>query len=76
MYTTYHFESAEEITTDVLNAIKTTFKQKPIVLTIEEDLNETAYLMSNPANKANLLKSIEQDRNGETIHVTISENEE
>jgi PHD/YefM family antitoxin component YafN of YafNO toxin-antitoxin module len=73
MYTTFHFESAEDITTDVLNAIKTTFKKKPVVLTVEEEKDETAYLMSNEANKTKLLQSIEQDKNGESIKVTISE---
>jgi hypothetical protein len=75
MYTTFHFESAEEITPDVLSAIKAAFKKKPIVLTIEEERDETAYLMSSAANKAMLLKSIEQDKNGETVKVEITEND-
>jgi hypothetical protein len=75
MYTTFHFESAEDITTDVLGAIKAAFKKKPIVLTIEEEKDETAYLMKSAANKAMLLKSIEQDKNGETIKVDIAEND-
>lgn len=36
MYTTYHFKSTSEITTDVLEAIKTAFKGKSVVITIEE----------------------------------------
>lgn len=40
MYTTYHFKSAAEITTDVIEAIKTAFKGKSIVLTVEEDLSD------------------------------------
>lgn len=75
MYTTYHFQSAADITIDVLNAIKTAFKEKPIVLTIEEEVDETAFLMANPANKAMLLKSIAQDKNGETISVAIPSHE-
>jgi hypothetical protein len=69
MYTTYHFKSALDINIDILNAIKTAFKEKPIVLTIEEEFDETAFLMSNPENKAMLLKSIAQDKNGETISI-------
>jgi hypothetical protein len=40
MYTTYHFSSAAEITTDVIDSIKTTFKGKSIVLTVEEEEND------------------------------------
>jgi PHD/YefM family antitoxin component YafN of YafNO toxin-antitoxin module len=69
MYTTYHFKSALDINIDVLNAIKTAFKEKAIVLTVEEELDETAFLMSNPENKAMLIKSIAQDKNGETISI-------
>ena len=37
MYTTYHFTSVAEITTDVVESIKTAFKGKSIVLTVEEE---------------------------------------
>lgn len=37
MYTTYHFESATEITTDIIDSIKTVFKGKSIVVTVEEE---------------------------------------
>jgi hypothetical protein len=37
MYTTYHFKSAADIDIDVLNAIKTAFKEKAVVITIEEE---------------------------------------
>ena len=36
MYTTYHFNSVTEITADVVDSIKTAFKGKSIVLTVEE----------------------------------------
>lgn len=52
MYTTYHFKSAADINMDILNAIKAAFKEKPIVITIEEEMDETAFLMADPANKA------------------------
>jgi len=67
MYTTYHLASAQDITTDIVDAIKTAFKSKPIAITIAEELDTTAYLMSSPANKAMLDKAIAQDKNGETI---------
>ncbi len=67
MYTTYHLASAQEASSDILEAIKATFKSKPITITVEEELDATAYLLSSPANKAMLEKSIAQDRNNEHI---------
>ena len=37
MYTTYHLTSAQDLNTDILDAIKTTFKSKPITIIVEED---------------------------------------
>nr|WP_315155791.1 hypothetical protein [uncultured Flavobacterium sp.] len=37
MYTTYHLDSAQDFTPDILEAIKIAFKSKPITITIEED---------------------------------------
>jgi PHD/YefM family antitoxin component YafN of YafNO toxin-antitoxin module len=67
MYTTYHLQSAADLNNDIIKAIKTAFKGKSIVVTIEEDKDETTYLLSNPNNKEMLLKSIQQANNGEFI---------
>ena len=40
MYTTYHLTSAQEVNTDILDAIKATFKSKPITIIVEEDSND------------------------------------
>lgn len=37
MYTTYHLSSAQEVNTDILDAIKVAFKSRPITITIEEE---------------------------------------
>ncbi len=37
MYTTYHLTSAQDVSTDILEAIKLTFKSKPITIIVEED---------------------------------------
>lgn len=37
MYTTYHLTSAQEVSTDILDSIKATFKSKPITIIVEED---------------------------------------
>jgi hypothetical protein len=71
MYTTYHLASAQEVTTDILEAIKVAFKSKPIVITVEEEIDATAYLDSNLANKKMLAKSIKQDKKGENIVVKL-----
>jgi hypothetical protein len=67
MYTTYHLKSPAEINADIVEAIKTAFKGKQIVITVEEEQDETAYLLGSPKNKEILLKSIEQANNGEFI---------
>jgi hypothetical protein len=41
MYTTYHFSSAQELNSDILDSIKATFKLKPITIIVEEE--ETDY---------------------------------
>lgn len=69
MYTTYHLSSAQEITVEILDAIKANFKSKPIVITVEEELDSTTYLNSSVANKKMLKKSIEQDKKG--IHIVV-----
>ena len=40
MYTTYHLESAQDVSTDLLDSIKATFKTKSITITVEESDNE------------------------------------
>lgn len=40
MVTTYHLRSAQEVSTDILDAIKATFKSKPITIIVEEDDND------------------------------------
>ena len=73
MYTTYHLDSPADINADILDAIKSTFKERPIVLTVEEELDATAYLMSTAANKAMLDKSIAQAKNNEFIEVKFED---
>ncbi len=37
MYTTYHLSSAQDVSTEILEAIKATFKSRPITIIVEED---------------------------------------
>ncbi len=73
MYTTYHYNSAVDINDDLLKSIKAAFKGKPIVITVEEEMDETAFLLSDVANKTMLHKSISQDKNGASVSLTITE---
>ena len=36
MHTIYHLDSAEDLNSDILDAIKDTFKSRPITIVIEE----------------------------------------
>jgi len=40
MYTTYHLTSAEEVNSDLLEAIKAAFKSKPITIVVYEDTKD------------------------------------
>ena len=73
MYSTYRFNSAANINGDILDAIKNTFKEKPIVITVEEELDATDYLMSTPANRAMLKKSLEEAKKGTFIEVKMDD---
>ena len=41
MYTTYHLSSAQEVNSDILDAIKAAFKSRPITIIVEEDGNNS-----------------------------------
>ncbi|KAA5536506.1 hypothetical protein F0919_02225 [Taibaiella lutea] len=69
MYTTYHLSSAQEITPDILESIKATFKSKPITITVEEEIDTTTHLASSSANKAMLEKSLKQAKKGKFIEL-------
>ena len=37
MHTTYHLTSAQELSSEILESIKATYKTKPITIIVEED---------------------------------------
>ena len=73
MYTTYHFNSAQDITEDIIEAIKKVYKSKPIAITITEELDTTTYLVESPTNKAIILESIEQANKNNFIEKAIDD---
>ncbi len=58
MYSTYRLR-AEELSSNLIKAIKDTYHDKEIEITVQEILDETEYLLSTAANREHLLKSIE-----------------
>ena len=68
MYTTYHFLSAQELSTEILDSIKAKFKSKPITLTVKENDDDEIEL-------SNEMKSILNDRlkEDEATYLTLNE---
>ena len=61
MYTTYHLSSAQEVTSDLLDSIKATFKNRPITIIVEED-TQANYELTDQM-KAILDKRLMEDEN-------------
>jgi antitoxin YefM len=72
MISTYHI-TEKELTEKFLKNIKSLFKNKAITLTISEEIDTTDYLLSSPANKKHLLKSIADLKKGKGIVMTTEE---
>jgi antitoxin YefM len=63
---TQHIE-ADNLTSDFLDYVKKMFKGKKIKLTIETELDDTAYLMASQPNHQRLLKSIKNVKKREKL---------
>ena len=57
MYTSYHLNS-NELNEDFLASVKKMFKNKRISITVEEEMDETEYLLSTPANRKHLEEAL------------------
>jgi antitoxin YefM len=66
----------KDLTDDIINIIRTAFKNKEIEITVSDLLDETEYLLSTEANKKHLQKSIADIENGEGITFTLNELQE
>ncbi|MCP4702627.1 MAG: hypothetical protein GY862_38070 [Gammaproteobacteria bacterium] len=70
MYTIYRL-NADELTVEFLEALKTMFQHKTIEIAVCEaeqaEQDETAYLLSNPANRARLLEAVENAANKKNL---------
>ncbi len=72
MVATYRLNT-NELSLELLNAIRMVFKDKDIEINVTEADDTTAYLLASPANKENLLQSIAQLEEGKGIEMTIEE---
>ena len=72
MVTTYRL-NANELSIDVLNAIRLLFKDKDIEISVSDAIDETEYLLASPANKESIMASIKQLEEGNGVEMTIDE---
>ena len=65
--------NANELTADLLKAIRLAFKNKNIEIIISETVDETDYLLSSPANKKHLEQSISEIQSGRNVTMSVSD---
>jgi hypothetical protein len=70
MYTEIHIK-ADELDESFLKSIRSLFKKKNISIIVEEEPDETEYLLQSEANRKMLMQSIRQAEKGELISVNI-----
>jgi len=66
MYSTYRLK-ADELSNDILDAIKNAFQHREIEITIHDIPDETDYLLGTNANEEHLLKAIDEIDNQENL---------
>ncbi len=72
MTATYQMD-VDELILELISSIKSVFKNKTINITVTEAFDETEYLLSSPANKAHLEKSIKDIADGKGIIMSVEE---
>ncbi|MBI3501420.1 MAG: hypothetical protein HY063_06460 [Bacteroidetes bacterium] len=70
MYTEIHIK-ADELDESFLKSIRSMFKKKRISIIVEEEMDETEYLLQCEANRKMLMHSISQAEKGELVSVNI-----
>lgn len=70
MYTEIHIK-ADELDESFLKSIRSMFKKKKISIIVEEEMDETEYLLRSDANRKMLMQSIRQAEKGEVVSVNI-----
>ncbi|PIX34677.1 MAG: hypothetical protein COZ21_15605 [Bacteroidetes bacterium CG_4_10_14_3_um_filter_31_20] len=70
MYTEFHI-NANALDISFIKSVKAMFKSKPISIIVEEEQDETEYLMRSEANRKMLEQSIKEVESGNLIKVNI-----
>ena len=70
MYAEIHIK-ANELGEDFLKSIRAMFKKKSISIIVEEEQDETEYLLNSEANRKMLMQSLRQAEKGELVSVNI-----
>lgn len=72
MVTTYHI-SAEELNDEFVQRLKNTFGKKQLLITVEEDEDDTFYLLSTRENKDKFKQSIKELESGNIVEVSLED---
>jgi hypothetical protein len=72
MTTTYHI-STEELNDDFLQKLRHTFGKKNLLITIEEDDDDTFYLLGTKENRHKFKQSIRELANGEVVSISLED---
>lgn len=72
METVFHL-NARELDEKFLEGLKKLFEDKNIIISVEEIVDTTDYLLSDPERKERLFKSTEEAKNGELIAVNLDD---
>ena len=70
MYTTFHINT-NELDINFLKGIKSLFKNKNVSIIVEEEQDETEYLLASEANRKILEQSLKNVEEGKLIEVDI-----
>jgi hypothetical protein len=72
MTTTFHLEPSE-LDNDFLTKIKSVFGEKKLIITVEEDDDATAALLSTETNRTKFKQSIHELNTGNLIAVSLDD---
>ena len=70
MYTTFHI-NVNELDTNFLKGLKSLFRNKNVSIIVEEDQDETEYLLASEANRKMLEQSLKNIEEGKLTEVDI-----
>ncbi len=72
MATAYHI-STDKLNEEFLQRLKNTFGKKQLLITIEEDEDDTFYLLSAKENRDKFKQSLKELNSGEIVTVSLEE---